>query len=147
MKTLIAADGTDYSKNAVRKYCELTDRPGPAEIMIVSVTQEVIPLDAFPHSEEYSRAMEKAARREAEKYVSEAEGIVRENIKDRVVDITTRVLTGVPAQVITKAAKEWEADLIVVGSHGKGVWSRALLGSVSDAITHHAPCSVLVVRS
>ena len=43
-------------------------------------------------------------------------------------------------------AQNWGADLIIVGSHGYGFWSRALLGSVSNAVINHAPCSVLVVR-
>ena len=39
------------------------------------------------------------------------------------------------------------ADLIIVGSHDYNRWERLLLGSVSDSVIHHAPCSVLLVRS
>ena len=39
------------------------------------------------------------------------------------------------------------ADLIVLGSHGYKTWERLLLGSVSNSVVHHAPCSVLIVRS
>ena len=53
---------------------------------------------------------------------------------------------GRPAQFIVDAAKEFEADMIIVGSHGRGFWGKLTLGSVSDAVVHHAPCSVLVVR-
>jgi nucleotide-binding universal stress UspA family protein len=53
---------------------------------------------------------------------------------------------GMPEQILLETAKEWNADLIVVGSHGRGFWGRMLLGSVTDALVHHAPCSVLVVR-
>jgi nucleotide-binding universal stress UspA family protein len=48
--------------------------------------------------------------------------------------------------MITEEAQKWEADLIIVGSHGQSFWSRALLGSVSNAVVNHAPCSVLVVK-
>ena len=60
--------------------------------------------------------------------------------------LTTEVLCGPPAQEIVQQAEDWGADLVVVGSHGYGFWSRALLGSVSNSVVHHAPCSVLVVR-
>jgi len=53
---------------------------------------------------------------------------------------------GAPSRMIIESATNWGADLIVVGSHGRGFWGRVMLGSVSDAILHHAPCSVLVVR-
>ncbi|MFO1158550.1 MAG: universal stress protein [Reyranellaceae bacterium] len=54
---------------------------------------------------------------------------------------------GSPHVEIVNAAKEWPADLIVIGSHGRGGVKRALLGSVADGVMRHAPCPVLVVRA
>jgi nucleotide-binding universal stress UspA family protein len=54
---------------------------------------------------------------------------------------------GVPAAKIIDAAKKWSADLIVMGSHGRGKIGGLLLGSVSQEVLHHAPCPVLVVRA
>jgi nucleotide-binding universal stress UspA family protein len=56
-------------------------------------------------------------------------------------------MSGLAKQVIVEEAEKWGADLIVVGSHGQGLWSRALLGSVSNSVVHHAPCSVFVGRT
>ena len=57
------------------------------------------------------------------------------------------VEVGTPATAITRAAKDWPADLIVIGSHGRGGMRRALLGSVAEGVMRNAPCPVLVVRS
>jgi nucleotide-binding universal stress UspA family protein len=54
---------------------------------------------------------------------------------------------GKPATEIAKAAKDWLAELIVVGSHGRGGVQRLLLGSVAEAVMRHAGCPVLVVRA
>lgn len=53
---------------------------------------------------------------------------------------------GQPADEITKFAKESKADLIVVGAHGRSQLVRMLIGSTSETVARHAPCSVLVVR-
>lgn len=53
---------------------------------------------------------------------------------------------GKPSAEVVKAAEEWPADLIVIGSHGRKGIQRALLGSVAEAVLRHAPCPVLVVR-
>jgi nucleotide-binding universal stress UspA family protein len=53
---------------------------------------------------------------------------------------------GDPRQTIVDSAREWHADLIVMGSHGKKGFER-MLGSVSDSVARHAPCSVEIVRS
>ncbi len=52
---------------------------------------------------------------------------------------------GSPGRVICTLAKTWAADLIVVGSHRRKGLSELFLGSVSNYVMHHAPCSVLVV--
>jgi nucleotide-binding universal stress UspA family protein len=54
---------------------------------------------------------------------------------------------GDPAESIVDAAQSEGADVIVVGSHGRGALGRALIGSVSDQVVRRAPCPVLVVRS
>jgi nucleotide-binding universal stress UspA family protein len=55
--------------------------------------------------------------------------------------------TGKPAIEIVKAARDWPADLVVIGSHGRGGVKRLLLGSVAEAVMRHAACPVLVVRA
>ena len=57
------------------------------------------------------------------------------------------VEAGTPATVIARAAKDWPADLIVIGSHGRSGMRRALLGSVAEGVMRNATCPVLVVRA
>jgi len=54
---------------------------------------------------------------------------------------------GTPLTEIVNAAKDWPADLIVIGSHGRGGIRRVLLGSVAEGVMRNAPCPVLVVRA
>ena len=54
---------------------------------------------------------------------------------------------GTPLTEIVNAAKDWPADLIVIGSHGRGGIKRVLLGSVAEGVMRNAPCPVLVVRA
>jgi nucleotide-binding universal stress UspA family protein len=61
--------------------------------------------------------------------------------------ITTLLLEGNPAHEIVKAAKQYENDLIVIGSRGRGRATAALLGSVSHEVLHEAHVPVLVVHS
>lgn len=55
--------------------------------------------------------------------------------------------TGEPSLCLCQAAKNWGADLIVLGRRGRTGLAEALLGSVSNYVLHHAPCSVLVVQA
>ena len=56
------------------------------------------------------------------------------------------VLVESPKKIILDEAGQWGADLIFAGSHGRRGLDRFLLGSVSEAVALHAPCSVEVVR-
>lgn len=57
-----------------------------------------------------------------------------------------RQVSGSPARTICQWARDWQADLIVIGHRGRSGLSEMILGSVSNYVLHHAPCSVLMVR-
>jgi nucleotide-binding universal stress UspA family protein len=59
--------------------------------------------------------------------------------------VTVNVFTGFPVQALVDASND--AELIVVGSRGTGGFSKALLGSVSNQIAHHAGCPVVIVHT
>ena len=55
-------------------------------------------------------------------------------------------MAGRPGPAISKIADEFNADLVLVGTRGKGKVRRTILGSVSDYVVNHAPCPVITVR-
>lgn len=147
MKILIATDGSDYSKAAVEKCCEMIINPANADVLIVSSYEDAYPIMAEPFalSGEYYQQLEDAVSEMATNFVTDAEKMIHSKFPGAKFTVKTYVLRGPPDQQIIERAKEWKADLIVVGSHGRGFWGR-LLGSISNGVVHHAPCSVLVVR-
>lgn len=149
MKILIATDGSDFSRAAAEKCCDLICGPEKASIRIISIYQAQVPMAAEPFaiSAEYYGALDKIAENNARTAALQTKEIIRERFPNVEINLSTEVDLGRPAEMIVTAAKDWGADLIVLGSHGRGFWGRLTLGSVSDAVVHHAPCSVLVVRS
>jgi len=67
--------------------------------------------------------------------------------KDFDVEIKSHPRDGDPADAILQVAEEVDADLIVVGNKGMTGARRFLLGSVPNKVSHHAPCSVIIVRT
>jgi nucleotide-binding universal stress UspA family protein len=63
------------------------------------------------------------------------------------VDVQRHARQGDPADAILDVAEETKADLIVVGNKGMTGARRFLLGSVPNKVSHHAPCSVLIIRT
>ena len=62
------------------------------------------------------------------------------------VQVETQVMVGEPFADICQSAAQEQADLIIMGSHGRTGLSHVLLGSVAERVVRHAPCPVLVVR-
>ena len=147
MKVLIATDGSDYSNAAVEECCRMVIRPETSDILIVSAFEDTYPISAEPFaiSAEYYQKFADGLNELAGNFIKKAEDTIRARFPETKLKISTEVMRGGPDQQIIEKAKEWNADLIVVGSHGRGFWGR-LLGSVSDGVVHHAPCSVMVVR-
>jgi nucleotide-binding universal stress UspA family protein len=63
------------------------------------------------------------------------------------VRVSTHSATGEPAEVVIEVAEQAGADLIVIGNRGMAGARRFLLGSVPNRVAHHAPCSVMIVRT
>ncbi|CAN5323021.1 universal stress protein [soil metagenome] len=148
MRILIATDGSDYSKAAVEQCCRLAIKPENTEVLIVSAYEDAYPITAEPFalSAEYYQKLDDAVSELAASFVADAKQMILDKFPAAAFAVDTEVLRGAPDQKIIEKAKDWNADLIVVGSHGRGFWGR-LLGSVSNGVVHHAPCSVLVVRT
>lgn len=88
-------------------------------------------------------AIEREIEGHAHDLAAAAEGLVREAAPG--VTVLTRVEDGTPYDVLTAAAKD--AAMLVLGSHGRGLLGRMLLGSVSTAIGAQPPCPVAVIRA
>jgi len=150
MKILIATDDSDFSKAAIDALANVVANPETTAFKIVASVEfpAMLPTNGFiVASADYYDEFEKAGHEQAKKAVEHAETQIRLLFPNETLDITAEVVSGSPQRVLVEKAAEWSADLIVVGSHGYGFWSRTLLGSVSNSVLHHAPCSVLVVRT
>jgi len=150
MKILIATDGSDFSKAAIDACRKIVFDPENTNFKIISAVEYPLMTAADPFiggsADCYDR-IEQAGCALAKQYLEESAARLRSLFPDKSLNLTIEVIDGSPARVIVEQAESWSADLIVIGSHGDGFWSRALLGSVSTSILHHAPCSVLVVRA
>ena len=148
MKILLATDGSKAGTAAVEMLRMFSLTQGD-ELRVISIVDMAVPLaiDIYGGYLPDTTELEKAAKENATKLVTETENKVNEIFTGKNVSISSEVLFGTPESRIVETAEQMKADLIVVGSHGYNRWERLLLGSVSDSVVHHAPCSVLVVRA
>ncbi len=145
MKIMIATDGSDFSARATEQACKFFGERKDAEFLVVSAYEDA-PMPAtepFAMSPEYYQQISELTREQVQKHANEALEIIRSRVPGA--NAEAAVLRGKPATCIVEHAESWSADIIVVGSHGRGFWGR-LLGSVSNSVVNHATCSVLVVR-
>ena len=146
MKILLAVDGSPCSDTAIE---EVARRPWPDGSMIKVLTAYDVPAPPTPEAWAipmmYFEEMDVQLRKQAQNIV---DGAI-EKLKPRLsktIALDGALLPGAPRTVILDEAQDWNADLIVLGSHGYRAWERFLLGSVSQAVVSHAKCSVEVVR-
>jgi nucleotide-binding universal stress UspA family protein len=147
MRVLFATDGGKQSDAAIEAIKQFALGEND-EVKLVSVVDMALPMaiDIYGGFLPDTSELEKTARENAAKIVEESAAKIKAFAGEKNVAISTDVLFGSPDSRIVETAETWNADLIVVGSHGYSRWERLLLGSVSDSVVHHAPCSVLVVR-
>lgn len=145
MNILVAIDDSTFSNAAVTSVTERT-WPDGSKFKVLSVVEPFHPEYAGWHTNYMPVAVE--AQKEL---VEAAKTLVNERVK-KLTDafgrqnVLAEVREGYVTDTILEAAKEWPADLIVVGSHGRTGITRLLLGSVSEAVVSQAPCSVEIVK-
>jgi len=138
MKYLCAVDGSTAAKKAFDASLRMLRRDQD-ELYLVSVQ------DSSALEELFSNLDAKSKRRhELEKLVDE---YVKTAKEQGFRNVTSRVLVGGSARdVITDEAEKERCDVVVIGARGHTKLSRMLIGSVSDYVVKHAPCSVMVVK-
>jgi nucleotide-binding universal stress UspA family protein len=141
---VVGTDGSDTANQAVRQAVDLARAVG-AKLELVSAYE---PVPSQRLSEERRQAPEDLQwainpREDVDATLEAAAAIGRE--AGVPVDVYPR--QGDPADAILDIAEEREADLIVVGNKGMTGAKRFLLGSVPNKVSHHAPCSVLIIRT
>ena len=146
MKVLLAVDGSAFGEEAAR---EVARRPWPdgSEVRVISVVEPVYMPAAEPWAlqQNYLDELERLAAEKARAAVEGALKILRER-DDTSMKFTSDTPRGPAKQTIIEEAERWGADLLVLGSHGYGFWSRLVLGSVSQAVAAHSPCSVEIIK-
>ncbi|MCK4178183.1 universal stress protein [Aciditerrimonas ferrireducens] len=155
---LVGTDGSPTASEAVRRaaslagslgarltICCVYSRQGPSPAVAGGVLGQLVaaeePVPPGPVDELAWRVTRAA---EAEEVVRRAAGLAREAGAREVAVLTRR---GDAAAELVRLAGELPADLVVVGSRGMRSWTRFVLGSVPNHVSHHAPCDVLIVRT
>ena len=151
MKILLGTDGSEFSSKAA---CSVANRPWPpqSQVRVMSVQELLVPQGVAASSLQYSiyseGSMEEVSgvtRKRSEDAVAQARSILR-SAHLVICDTSQDMPVGDPRTILLDEAKSWEADLIVVGSHGRQGFDQILLGSVSESLAMHAHCSVEVIR-
>jgi len=146
MHVIVATDGSRQSLAAARHLKSFAD---PQKITTISIVAVIRPLAAVAFADEISVAEQRQASAETGSFRQAAQGAVdavAAVFDDWGPKVNQRIRSGSPAAEIIKAAKQYDAGLVVVAAGGRGISDVVLVGSTAQRVQHYAPCPVLVVR-
>jgi len=144
-RILVALDGSETSMRALTASLNLA-RQGGGRVRLVHVVEELAYLGGFDPYGASSGDLIKVIRENGAKVLAtglaaagsagvEADTVIYDNFGERLPD------------AVADAARQWNADLIVVGTHGRRGMGRVLMGSGAEQIIRLSPVPVLVIRS
>lgn len=143
-RIVVGTDGSDTAANAVRQATDLAKRTG-AQLSIVSAFAPVSGRRVAGEKLEAPADVQyEIGPREDVNLILDAAAA---SARKEGVEVQTHPVEADPADAILNVAEETGADLIVVGNKGMTGARRYILGSVPNNISHHAPCSVMIVRT
>jgi len=141
---VVGTDGSDTATQAVRQAVDLAAAVG-AEVELVSAYEPVPAQRLREERRETPEDLQWAInpREDVDATLEAAAALARE----KGVEAEVFARQGDPADAIIDVAEERGADLVIVGNRGMTGAKRFLLGSVPNKVSHHAPCSVLIIRT
>lgn len=152
-KILIAVNRTQNDKIVFDTAVSLAKTTG-ADLMLLHILSKKEPEHPIAPAYAYYPIVEECNYETYQKEYAKYEQHGIEFLKNLTLEATTAgvsteftQLAGNPGRMICELAKNWSTDLIVVGSRGLKGFKEMFIGSVSNYVTHHAPCSVLLVRN
>ena len=143
-RIVVGTDGSDTATQAVEKATELAKLTG-AELNIVSAFE---PVSKSRLAEEQRDAPE-----DVQYEISPTEDVnltleaAAAPARKEGVEVMIHPVQGDPSDAIINTAEKIDADLVVVGNKGMTGKKRFILGSVPNNISHHAPCSVMIIHT
>ena len=139
---LCGVDGSLHAGHAASVALALADRLGMRLTLVhVAPTRTLLPVASLPADVDpsaYARSLEVADVQAKEAFDSLSPEVSR-------ADVDHEVRLGEPATVLAELAEQRRAELVVVGSRGRGAWRSAAMGSVSAELVRLAPCPVVIV--
>jgi nucleotide-binding universal stress UspA family protein len=137
---VVGTDGSSRAKKAVQEAVDLARCEG-ARIHLVAV---------FSNTERHWESFESSAKVQVVDLRAVAESVLAREareVEQQGVEVDWGAREGDPAEAILEAASDVDADLIVIGNKGMTGARRFMLGGVPNKVSHHAQCSVMVVRT
>lgn len=138
---VVSTDLSDYSLRALPYAIGLAER-FQSQLRIVCVLEPTLQVSDVAWVGVDTRTTDEAMARDAK---TALETILHEQVP-RGLDATAEVLTGNPVESIVNYARDTNADLLVLCTHGRGGLSHMLMGSTAEALVRRAPCPVLTLR-
>ncbi len=140
MKVLLAIDESKFSEAATHALIAQA-KPEETEVRLLHVIEPVVIAGEGGFRID-SEAMTQELRKKGEVLLTQT----AQALRTVGFQVATAMEEGNPKSVIVDFAAKWPADLVIMGSHGRKGLDRFLLGSVSETVVRHAPCSVQIVR-
>lgn len=150
-KILVPLDGSDLAENVLPVVEELAEKLSAEVILLQAVTPSTQAMsEAAPGAITSPELSVDIAKRRVEAETGAAERYlesVRQRLADKGLTASTSVTEGSPAAAILQSAKDNDASLIALATHGRGGLARAVMGSVADAVVRNAAAPVFLVRA
>lgn len=144
MRVLIPTDGSDLAMTALRSVVAMP-WPKGSEFKVLSSPEFPVLVGEYPYyAPEQVAELAKGGEMQATGAAAKGLELLTKAALQARSEVTEPKDS--PSYAILSAAEQWEADLIVMGSHGRRGFDRIVLGSVSETLALHAKCSVEVVR-